>query len=98
MRLDDGVLSPEDSDLAQLRSLNDTELSADWYNFQVICFENIVLTHIRSRVVTSYQDSLYNNITWDNNQLLSAAHKNTATWRFPVLVSVVCLKKQLLLF
>ena len=35
MRLDDGVLSPEDSDLAQLRSLNDTELSADWYNFQV---------------------------------------------------------------
>jgi hypothetical protein len=35
MRLDDGVFSPEDSDLAQLRSLNDTELSADWYNFQV---------------------------------------------------------------
>ena len=36
MRLDDGVLSPEDSDLAQLRSLNEGELSADWYNFQVI--------------------------------------------------------------
>jgi kinesin family protein 2/24 len=35
MRSEDGVLSPEDSDLAQLRSLNDTELSADWYNFQV---------------------------------------------------------------
>jgi kinesin family protein 2/24 len=33
---DDGVLSPEDSDLAQLRSLNEGELSADWYNFQVI--------------------------------------------------------------
>ena len=32
---DDGVLSPEDSDLAQLRSLNEGELSADWYNFQV---------------------------------------------------------------
>ena len=31
----DGVLSPEDSDLAQLRSLNEGELSADWYNFQV---------------------------------------------------------------
>lgn len=35
MRLDDGILSPEDSDLAQLRSLNEGELSADWYNFQV---------------------------------------------------------------
>ena len=34
---DDGVLSPEDSDLAQLRSLNEGELSADWYNFQVNC-------------------------------------------------------------
>ena len=38
MRMDDGVLSPEDSDLAQLRSMNEGELSADWYNFQVsIC-------------------------------------------------------------
>ena len=36
---DDGVLSPEDSDLAQLRSLNEGELSADWYNFQVEKFE-----------------------------------------------------------
>ena len=35
MRMDDGVISPEDSDLAQLRSLNEGELSADWYNFQV---------------------------------------------------------------
>ena len=35
MRMDDGVMSPEDSDLAQLRSLNEGELSADWYNFQV---------------------------------------------------------------
>ena len=35
---DDGVLSPEDSDLAQLRSLNEGELSADWYNFQVIIY------------------------------------------------------------
>ena len=33
--MDDGVMSPEDSDLAQLRSLNEGELSADWYNFQV---------------------------------------------------------------
>ena len=33
-RMEDGVLSPEDSDLAQLRSLNDGECSADWYNFQ----------------------------------------------------------------
>jgi kinesin family protein 2/24 len=35
MRMDTGVMSPEDSDLAQLRSLNEGELSADWYNFQV---------------------------------------------------------------
>jgi len=35
-RMDDGVMSPEDSDLAQLRSLNEGELSADWYNFQEI--------------------------------------------------------------
>ena len=31
---DERVLSPEDSDLAQLRSLNDGECSADWYQFQ----------------------------------------------------------------
>ena len=37
-RNEDGVLSPEDSDLAQLRSLNEGELSADWYNFQVTCY------------------------------------------------------------
>ena len=36
VRMDDGVMSPEDSDLAQLRSLNEGELSADWYNFQEI--------------------------------------------------------------
>ena len=41
MRLDDGVMSPEDSDLAQLRSLNEGELSADWYNFQVKNNDNI---------------------------------------------------------
>ena len=39
MRMDDGVMSPEDSDLAQLRSLNEGELSADWYNFQVSVFQ-----------------------------------------------------------
>ena len=39
MRMDDGVMSPEDSDLAQLRSLNEGELSADWYNFQVSAFQ-----------------------------------------------------------
>ena len=50
MRFDDdgGVLSPEDSDLAQLRSLNDTELSADWYNFQVSATKllNLVLVNL----------------------------------------------------
>ena len=41
MRMDDGVMSPEDSDLAQLRSMNEGELSADWYNFQEI------ITHLQ---------------------------------------------------
>ncbi len=40
VRMDDGVMSPEDSDLAQLRSLNEGELSADWYNFQVKAEKN----------------------------------------------------------
>ncbi|XP_059098841.1 serine-rich adhesin for platelets-like isoform X1 [Tigriopus californicus] len=36
IQMDDGILSPEDSDLAQLRSMNEGELSADWYNFQEV--------------------------------------------------------------
>merc|ERR1712038_882857 len=48
---DERVLSPEDSDLAQLRSLNDGECSADWYQFQEsvahlqLLEEEVVETH-----------------------------------------------------
>lgn len=34
-KLQEDGMSPEDLDLAQLRTLNQGELSADWYNFQV---------------------------------------------------------------
>ena len=50
---DDGVLSPEDSDLAQLRSLNEGELSADWYNFQVKC--NLTPVYITLVIKFGYQ-------------------------------------------
>ena len=33
-RVEESVLSPENCDLAQLRSLNDGECSADWFHFQ----------------------------------------------------------------
>merc|ERR1719447_1380643 len=48
---DQRVLSLEDSDLAQLRSLNDGECSADWYQFQEsvaqlqLLEEEVVETH-----------------------------------------------------
>lgn len=54
-RMDDGVLSPEDSDLAQLRSLNDGECSADWYNFQ----ESVAhLQLLEEEVVESHKNLL----------------------------------------
>ena len=46
-RMEDGVLSPEDSDLAQLRSLNDGECSADWYQFQ----ESVAHLQVRERIL-----------------------------------------------
>jgi len=54
-RMEDGVLSPEDSDLAQLRSLNDGECSADWYNFQ----ESVAhLQALEEEVVESHKNLL----------------------------------------
>lgn len=50
MRMEDGVMSPEDSDLAQLRSLNEGELSADWYNFQVRLFTIPILEPIQKPI------------------------------------------------
>lgn len=49
-RMDDGVMSPEDSDLAQLRSLNEGELSAEWYNFQVSSSTTTLCIHLLSLV------------------------------------------------
>jgi len=54
-RMEDGVLSPEDSDLAQLRSLNDGECSADWYQFQ----ESVAhLQLLEEEVVESHKNLL----------------------------------------
>lgn len=61
MRMDDGVMSPEDSDLAQLRSLNDGECSADWYNFQ----ESVAhLQLLEEEVVESHKNLLDNMEHW----------------------------------
>ena len=52
---DERVLSPEDSDLAQLRSLNDGECSADWYQFQ----ESVAhLQLLEEEVVESHKNIL----------------------------------------
>lgn len=61
MRMDDGVMSPEDSDLAQLRSLNEGELSADWYNFQE------AITHLQAMeedLVESHHATIENMQRW----------------------------------
>ena len=54
-RMEDGVLSPEDSDLAQLRSLNDGECSADWYNFQ----ESVAHLQVCERILCIIQHNSY---------------------------------------
>jgi len=60
-RMEDGVLSLEDSDLAQLRSLNDGECSADWYNFQ----ESVAhLQLLEEEVVESHRNLLDSMETW----------------------------------
>jgi len=61
MRMDDGVMSPENSDLAQLRSLNDGECSADWYNFQ----ESVAhLQQLEEEVVENHRFLLDNMEEW----------------------------------
>jgi len=60
-RMEDGVLSLEDSDLAQLRSLNDGECSADWYNFQ----ESVAhLQLFEEEVVESHRNLLDSIESW----------------------------------
>jgi len=61
VKMEDGVLSLEDSDLAQLRSLNDGECSADWYNFQ----ESVAhLQLLEEEVVESHRNLLDSMETW----------------------------------
>lgn len=70
MRMDDGVISPEDSDLAQLRSMNEGELSADWYNFQE------AITHLQEMeedLVDTHHNVIQTMQNWvqDDSQLIS---------------------------
>merc|ERR1719479_636543 len=58
---DDGVLIQEGSDLAQLRSLNDGELSADWYNFQEAISH---LQQLEEEVVESHKTTILEMQQW----------------------------------
>lgn len=72
-RMDDGVMSPEDSDLAQLRSLNDGECSADWYNFQ----ESVAhLQLLEEEVVESHKNLVDNMEHWINQDASLLAMSN----------------------
>jgi len=73
-RSEDGVMSPEDSDLAQLRSLNDGECSADWYNFQ----ESVAhLQLLEEEVVESHRALVENMGHWvtQDNSLLAMSNE-----------------------
>jgi len=73
MRLDDGVMSPEDSDLAQLRSLNEGELSADWYNFQEAISH---LQALEDELVESHRSSIQNMLRWTKDDAALLAMTN----------------------
>jgi kinesin family protein 2/24 len=62
----DGVLSPEDSDLAQLRSLNEGELSADWYNFQEAISH---LQTLEEELVESHRTTIVGMQQWTKDDL-----------------------------
>merc|ERR1712079_345938 len=73
MRLDDGVMIPEDSDLAQLRSLNEGELSADWYNFQEAISH---LQALEDELVESHRSSIQNMLRWTKDDAALLAMTN----------------------
>merc|ERR1712012_1428254 len=73
MRMDDGVMSPEDSDLAQLRSLNEGELSADWYNFQEAISH---LQALEDELVESHRSSIQNMLRWTKDDAALLAMTN----------------------
>merc|ERR1711981_1288736 len=66
MRMDDGVMSPEDSDLAQLRSLNEGELSADRYNFQEAISP---LQALEDELVEAHRATIQNMLKWTKGDL-----------------------------
>merc|ERR1712110_309821 len=70
---DDGVLSPEDSDLAQLRLLNEGELSADWYNFQEAISH---LQALEDELVESHRSSIQNMLRWTKDDAALLAMTN----------------------
>jgi len=67
----DGVMSPEDSDLAQLRSLNDGECSADWYNFQ----ESIAHLQLLEDEVIEQHRNIVENWMEQDTQLLALTNE-----------------------
>merc|ERR1712061_715204 len=80
MRLDDGVMSPEEreeaadnADLAQLRSLNEGELSADWYNFQEAISH---LQALEDELVESHRSSIQNMLRWTKDDAALLAMTN----------------------
>jgi kinesin family protein 2/24 len=74
-RMEDGVLSPEDSDLAQLRSLNDGECSADWYNFQ----ESVAHLQVCERGYYVLSRTIVTHKTFQNFDLLQLRIQNCKT-------------------
>jgi len=80
MRLDDGVMSPEEreeaadnADLAQLRSMNEGELSADWYNFQEAISH---LQTLEDELVESHRGSIQNMLQWTKEDAALLAMTN----------------------
>ena len=66
VRTDDGVLSPEDSDLAQLRSMNEGELSADWYNFQEAISH---LQQLEEELIEAHRSAIAGMQQWTNEDM-----------------------------
>ena len=82
-RNEDGVLSPEDSDLAQLRSLNEGELSADWYNFQVRQHPFVVFY---LHIVLTARGWKKCNLSVSENSMATLPNQNLLNW-FPLHMS-----------
>merc|ERR1712141_899728 len=62
----DRVVSSEDADLAQIRSLNEAELSADWYSFQEAITR---LQILEEELVESHRSTVDGMEQWTNDSL-----------------------------